>query len=538
MIGQAARRSIGPWSPRCRPSWRCSTCRWTTRVAGARPAAASPAHPRRRQAAPASREPGAAAPAGLRGPPLDRRRDPGPPRQPGREPADRPPPAARQLPARVRARAGAARPTTPSSGSIRCRPRAPRSSSRRCSARRQPPAAQAPADRAHRGQPVLPRGERPDAGRDRASWSASGARYRLAKPLPGDPGARHGAGGPGRPHRPAAARGQAAAPDRRRHRQGRAVRPAPGHRRAARRRRSARASPTSRRPSSSTRRSLFPDLEYTFKHALTHEVAYGSLLQERRRALHARIVEAIERLYPDRLAEQVERLAHHALRGEVWEQGGAATSGRPGPRRSRARPTERRSRYFEQALDGSGAPAREPRDTPSRPSISASICATRSIRSENRERILEYLRRSRRVSPTALDDRRRLGGSPRISVHHFWRHGDHDRGCRVRSSVPWPLRATLGDVALTGRGEFSSGADLPRSRRPSARERPPDRRPRLPRRRTSAQRLGLSTLPPRDVADVPGAGRWPSWAGSRRPLVRARRPFGSPRTSGEPVQPS
>ena len=40
--------------------------------------------------------------------------------------------------------------------------------------------------------------------------------------------------------------------------------------------------------------SLFPDLEYTFKHALTHEVAYGSLLQERRRALHARIMGAIE----------------------------------------------------------------------------------------------------------------------------------------------------------------------------------------------------------------------------------------------------
>src|SRR5207248_4401015 len=64
--------------------------------------------------------------------------------------------------------------------------------------------------------------------------------------------------------------------------------------------------------------SLFPDLEYTFKHALTHEVAYGSLLQERRRVVHARIVTAIERLYPDRLAEHAERLAHHALRGEVW----------------------------------------------------------------------------------------------------------------------------------------------------------------------------------------------------------------------------
>jgi tetratricopeptide (TPR) repeat protein len=66
--------------------------------------------------------------------------------------------------------------------------------------------------------------------------------------------------------------------------------------------------------------SLFPALAYTFKHALTHEVAYGSLLQERRRTLHARIVEAIERRYADRLTEQVEQLARHAVRGEVWDK--------------------------------------------------------------------------------------------------------------------------------------------------------------------------------------------------------------------------
>ena len=65
---------------------------------------------------------------------------------------------------------------------------------------------------------------------------------------------------------------------------------------------------------------LFPELEYTFKHALTHEVAYGSLLQERRRALHARIVETLEALHGDRLAEQLEPLAHHAYRGEQWEK--------------------------------------------------------------------------------------------------------------------------------------------------------------------------------------------------------------------------
>ena len=63
---------------------------------------------------------------------------------------------------------------------------------------------------------------------------------------------------------------------------------------------------------------LFPDTEFTFKHALTHEVAYQGLLHERRRALHARITEAIEQLAPERVAEQVERLAHHAVQGEQW----------------------------------------------------------------------------------------------------------------------------------------------------------------------------------------------------------------------------
>ncbi len=65
---------------------------------------------------------------------------------------------------------------------------------------------------------------------------------------------------------------------------------------------------------------LFPDLEYTFKHALTHEVAYGSLLHDRRRDLHARIAGAIESLSQDRRAEQLDRLAHHAFHGELWDR--------------------------------------------------------------------------------------------------------------------------------------------------------------------------------------------------------------------------
>jgi tetratricopeptide (TPR) repeat protein len=65
---------------------------------------------------------------------------------------------------------------------------------------------------------------------------------------------------------------------------------------------------------------LFPEAEYTFKHTLTHEVAYASLLHERRRAMHARVVEAIERAYPEALSEHRDQLVHHAFRGEVWSK--------------------------------------------------------------------------------------------------------------------------------------------------------------------------------------------------------------------------
>jgi Predicted ATPase len=65
---------------------------------------------------------------------------------------------------------------------------------------------------------------------------------------------------------------------------------------------------------------LFPDVEYSFKHALTHEVAYGSVLRDRRRAIHIEIVQTIENLTHDRIDEQVERLAHHAVKGRLWDR--------------------------------------------------------------------------------------------------------------------------------------------------------------------------------------------------------------------------
>ncbi|HYB69131.1 MAG TPA: adenylate/guanylate cyclase domain-containing protein, partial [Candidatus Bathyarchaeia archaeon] len=94
---------------------------------------------------------------------------------------------------------------------------------------------------------------------------------------------------------------------------------------------------------------LFPTMEYTFRHVLTHEVAYDTILRDRRRALHARVMDALEQLHADRLSEQVESLAHHALRGEVWHkaiaylrQAGAKAAARGGNREAVS--------FFEQGL--------------------------------------------------------------------------------------------------------------------------------------------------------------------------------------------
>ena len=205
-----------------------------------------------------------------------------------------------------------------------------------------------PPDRADRGEPLLPRGERADPGRDEGPGRGA-RRLPPGQISPRDPGAGHRPGHPGGSHRPAAARGQAPAPDRGGHRQGRA---APLLQAIAdfpetALRAMARAPPGRRVPLRDQPSS--PRLEYTFKHALTHEVAYGRLLQERRRALHARIVEAIERLYEDRLAEHVDRLAHHALRGEAWSK--AVAYLRQAAARAAARSAHREAvAHLEQAL--------------------------------------------------------------------------------------------------------------------------------------------------------------------------------------------
>ena len=65
-------------------------------------------------------------------------------------------------------------------------------------------------------------------------------------------------------------------------------------------------------------KTLFPEAAYTFKHAMTREVAYASLLRERKKALHARAAHALVAHAAGRLEEHIERIAQHAEQGGLW----------------------------------------------------------------------------------------------------------------------------------------------------------------------------------------------------------------------------
>ena len=199
--------------------------------------------------------------------------------------------------------------------------------------------------------------------------------------------------------------------------------------------------------------SLFPDLAYTFKHGLTYQVAYGSLLQERRRALHARIVEALERLHPDRLSEHVERLAHHAFRGEVWTE--AVSYLRQAGAKAFARSANREAvSCFEQALVA----------LQHLPETRATLEQAIDLRFDLRtslfplgelERLIGYLREAEGLART-LDDQRRLGWVSVYMGHLLWSTG-HSTDARTFVQSAEAIAQTLQDFRLQVGANFYAG---------------------------------------------------------------------------------
>ena len=189
---------------------------------------------------------------------------------------------------------------------------------------------------------------------------------------------------------------------------------------------------------------LFPEIEYTFKHALTQQVAYETLLQERRRALHARIVEALEVLAGERVAEEVERLAHHALRGEVWAK--ALGYCRQAGEKAMARSAYQEAvEYFEQAVR---ALPHLPETHATREQAIDLRLALRSalLPSGDFGRVLTYLREAEGLAE-ALADPRRLGQISGFLSIHFLNMGAYDQAIAAAQRA-LALATARGEVIL------------------------------------------------------------------------------------------
>jgi class 3 adenylate cyclase/tetratricopeptide (TPR) repeat protein len=159
---------------------------------------------------------------------------------------------------------------------------------------------------------------------------------------------------------------------------------------------------------------LFPDLEYTFKHALTHEVAYGGVLHERRRALHAQIVTAIETAHADRPTEHTERLAHHAFRGEEWDK--AVRYGREAAMKALGRSANHEAAaYVWQALDALGRLPESQRTRELAIDLRLDLYVALLPLDQLRP-LLERLREAETLAQ-ALEDRERLGWA-RLHICH------------------------------------------------------------------------------------------------------------------------
>jgi predicted ATPase len=192
---------------------------------------------------------------------------------------------------------------------------------------------------------------------------------------------------------------------------------------------------------------LVPEHAYSFKHALTHEVAYGSLPPERRRVLHARIVEVLEALSPDRLVEQVDRLAHHALQGEVWEKGLAYY--RQAGDKAMARSAFREAVVcFEQALTALRH-LPEQRHTQEQ-AIDLRYDLGNALQALGEfERRLAHLREAETLAKV-LGDQRRLGELCTNMTHAFWTMGDYDHALTY-SQRALTLAAATGDAVQQAR---------------------------------------------------------------------------------------
>ncbi|HVH91185.1 MAG TPA: hypothetical protein VM783_07355, partial [Candidatus Acidoferrum sp.] len=198
---------------------------------------------------------------------------------------------------------------------------------------------------------------------------------------------------------------------------------------------------------------LFPELEYTFKHALTNEVAYGALIHERKVFLHARIVTAFENIVGSNLQDHIETISQHAYRGELWEKA-VAYSWRSGEKASQRSANQEAREFFQTGL----------RALEHLPQSRANLQQAVDLRLELRnplyilgefDELHRCLREAEAIAQRISDDRR-LGQVFNLLTSYYGLVGKHDRSIDFGTRG---LQINRDDVELNTATNYYMGAE-------------------------------------------------------------------------------
>lgn len=194
-------------------------------------------------------------------------------------------------------------------------------------------------------------------------------------------------------------------------------------------------------------------LEYTFRHALTQDLAYAKLPLDHRRDVHARIASAIQQRPAGRFDEQTEQLAYHTFRGELWDE--AVRYLRQAGDKAQARSAHREAvTFFELTL--TALEHLPPKRDVAAQAVDVRLALHTSLLPIGEiGRTLEHLRRAETAART-LDDPRRLCRISAYLTNALTHAGDNDGAVKHAESA-LSLATSLGDSALKVKANFYLG---------------------------------------------------------------------------------
>ena len=196
-----------------------------------------------------------------------------------------------------------------------------------------------------------------------------------------------------------------------------------------------------------------PEIEYSFRHNLIHDVAFGVLLRDRRSALHAKVLYAMEALHEGRASEFAESLARHAVGGRLWDKAVQYSRMAGGKAAWRSANQEAVS-FFEQALDALGHLADDTRSRALAFDIRLDL-RNPLVQLGRIETLTARLREAELVAES-MGDQARLAKVLMYLNHVFWVTGRQDAAFALGEKA-LALAQALGDEEREVRTRFHLG---------------------------------------------------------------------------------